>query len=441
MKRQAGNQTQQSSAQFLAKGGAWSISRSVDERLVLLTDALATAVAIALPWSTTLTVIFAWLYLASLLPRLSWTELRATFAEPASALPTALFLLAAVAMLWADVAFSERLKGLSVFRFILLIPGVMLHFRHSQNAHWVLAGFLASCTALLALSWLLFLFPAIPWPSQTASTDVPVKDHITQSAEFTVCIFALAALACDAWMAKRRWLAIVLLVLAGAFLANIFYVALSRTSLLVLPVLLVLFGFKRFGLPGLIAMMLAGAAITALAWFSSSYLRERVTHAVENVQEYQTKADTSVGLRLTFWRKSIDLIAEAPVFGHGTGTIGTLFEREAAREGPAAVVTINPHNQIFTIALQLGALGVVLLLAMWIVHLSLFSGAGFAAWIGLVVVVQNVISSMFNSHLFDFTQGVGYAWAVGIAGALVLRERSASESRRGKAGNTIAQQP
>jgi hypothetical protein len=401
------------------------ISQSIRERLVLLTDALAAAVAIALPWSTTLTVIFAWIYLISLLPRLRLAELRSAFAAPVSALPTALVLLAALAILWTDVAFSERLKGLSVFRFILFIPGLILHFRHSQNAHWVLAGFLASCTVLLALSWLLFLFPEIPLRIGT-SGDVPVKDHITQSAEFSVCIFALAALACDAWAAKRRWYAALLLTLAFAFLANIIYVALSRTALLVLPVLLVLFGFKRFGSKGLIALLLAGTALSALAWFSSPYLRGRVIHAIENVKQYQSNQDSSVGLRLQFWRKSIELIAEAPVFGHGTGTIGQLFERDSAREGrAAAVVTVNPHNQILTVALQLGLIGVALLLAMWLVHLLLFSRPGFAAWIGLVVVVQNVISSMFNSHLFDFTQGVGYAWAVGIAGALVLRERSA----------------
>jgi O-antigen ligase len=409
-------------------GGPLNISQSTGRRLVLLTDAMAAAIAITLPWSTTLTVLFTWLYLASLLPRLTLGDLRSAFAEPISAIPTALLLLAALAMLWADAAFSERLKGLSAFRFILAIPAAILHFRHSQNAHWVLAGFLISCTALLALSWALFLFPGIPWPSRPASADVPVKDHITQSAEFIVCIFALAALGCDAWSAKRRWYAAFLIVLACVFLANIFYVALSRTALVVLPVLLVLFGFKYFGSKGLIAISLVGTAVTALAWFSSPYLRGRVVTAVENVQEYQTNPETSVGLRLEFWRKSIELIAEAPLIGHGTGTVRALFERDAFREGrPAAIVTVNPHNQILTVALQLGLIGVAVLLAMWFVHLALFSGSGLAAWIGLVVVVQNIISCMFNSHLFDFTQGLGYAWGVGVAGALVLREKAKAE--------------
>src|SRR5215203_4319578 len=157
--RKAEDQARPSSTLALWTSGVFNISQSTGRRLVLLTDGLAAAIAIALPWSTTLTVIFTWLYLASLLPRLRLGDLRSAFSEPVSALPTALLLLAALAMLWADVAFSERLSGLSAFRFILAIPAAILHFRHSQNAHWVLAGFLISCTALLALSWALFLFP------------------------------------------------------------------------------------------------------------------------------------------------------------------------------------------------------------------------------------------------------------------------------------------
>ena len=65
-------------------------------------------------------------------------------------------------------------------------------------------------------------------------------------------------------------------------------------------------------------------------------------------------------------------------------------------------------------------LGAVLLYAMWGAHLYLFRGPGLAAWIGLVVAVQNIVSSLFNSHLFDFTQGWIYVFGVGVAGGTVL---------------------
>jgi hypothetical protein len=42
------------------------------------------------------------------------------------------------------------------------------------------------------------------------------------------------------------------------------------------------------------------------------------------------------------------------------------------------------------------------------------------AWIGLVVVVQNLVSSLFNSHLFDFHEGWIYVLGIGIAGGMSL---------------------
>jgi hypothetical protein len=51
----------------------------------------------------------------------------------------------------------------------------------------------------------------------------------------------------------------------------------------------------------------------------------------------------------------------------------------------------------------------------------LFRGPGLAAWIGLVVVVQNIVGSLFNSHLFDFLQGWTYVVGVGVAGGMMLR--------------------
>jgi O-antigen ligase len=65
---------------------------------------------------------------------------------------------------------------------------------------------------------------------------------------------------------------------------------------------------------------------------------------------------------------------------------------------------------------------------MWIAHFMLFRGAGLVAWIGLMVVTQNVVSCLFNSHLFDFTQAWLYIFGVGIAGGTALRERKPAKS-------------
>jgi len=58
----------------------------------------------------------------------------------------------------------------------------------------------------------------------------------------------------------------------------------------------------------------------------------------------------------------------------------------------------------------------------------MFVGPGLPAWCGLVVVLQNVIGSLFNSHLFDFTQGWIYVFGVGAFGG-ALMHRASEESR------------
>ena len=144
-----------------------------------------------------------------------------------------------------------------------------------------------------------------------------------------------------------------------------------------------------------------------------------------SIADFWRGSDT--GLSIEYWKKSLALIAEAPVIGHGTGTIPELFRRDATLETIPALITTNPHSQILTVAVQLGVFGTVALIAMWIAHLALFRDGALVAWLGLVLVTYNVVSSLFNSHLFDFGQGWLYVFGVGLAGGVVLR-RAATEA-------------
>jgi O-antigen ligase len=164
--------------------------------------------------------------------------------------------------------------------------------------------------------------------------------------------------------------------------------------------------------------------LAAVIWESSPFLRMRVGIVPSEVERYWNgDARTPGGERLEYWRRSISFMAEAPVIGHGTGTIRELFRRSAVGEsGASALVSPNPHNQTLAVGIQLGLVGVFVLYAMWLAHVLLFRGPGLPAWVGLVLVTQNVVSSLFNSHLFDFTQGWIYVFGVGVAGGVVLRQ-------------------
>jgi O-antigen ligase len=211
--------------------------------------------------------------------------------------------------------------------------------------------------------------------------------------------------------------------LAIIFFANILYAATSRTALVALPILLLLFAFMRLGWKGAAGLITAALVFVEVAWSSSPRLRERVTNFFVEVRNYQPTASRSpAGERIEYWRKSVIMIGSAPVFGHGTGSIRAEFRQMAAGQtGIAGLASANPHNQIFAIAIQLGLIGVIALLAMWIAHFMLFFSPRLPAGIGLAVVVQNIISSQFNSSLFDTTQGWIYVLGVGVLGGMMLR--------------------
>jgi O-antigen ligase len=407
---------------------AWSIFPGINRvGWLRAADWFALAVAVTLPWSTTATGIFIVLWLITILPAIEAGMLRREFTSAAGFLPVALWVLAAIGMLWADVTWAERLAGLGKFHRLLLIPFLLAHFRVSGRGIYVVHGFFASVLLLLVVSWGLAVIPGLPWRGMH-QPGVPAKDYIFQSTNFLICAFALLGYAAVERRARGWRLALLLAALAGLFLANIFFVISSRSSFVVAPVLLFLFGWRQFGWRGLVGAGLIGILLGTAIWFGSSYMRERIDASLIEFRYYRERNTlSSTALHLEFLRKSVLFIKAAPIMGHGTGSIGEEFRNAAlGQSGASAELVQNPHNQIFGVAIQLGLIGAALLLAMWGAHLMMFAREGLIAWMGLVLVTENIVSSLFNSHLFDFTSGWLYVFGVGVLGGMVLRERDAA---------------
>jgi hypothetical protein len=346
--------------------------------------------------------------------------LRSATMHAAGRLPLTLVALALIGMFWADVSWLERFHGFKGFFKLLFIPCLIAQFRGSRRGWWVIFGFLGSSIVLLAVSWSLAI-RGMAWTGKPIG--VPVKDYMFQSGVFALCAFGLFGYAAKLWRSKRILLALVPAITGALFISNIAFVATSRTTLLIIVVLVLLFGFRHFGAKGMMATGIVGCLLAGTLWMSSSFLRQRIMDAAEEIQSYRTElAPNSSGLRFEFWKHSIDAIAKAPIFGHGTGTIPELLRSTVAPEtGIEHFSAKNPHNEIFVVAVQLGVLGTIALCSMWLVHLALFRGDGLIQWIGLIAVVQNVVGSFLNSHLNDFSQGWLYVFAVGVLGGMSLR--------------------
>jgi len=378
---------------------------------------------VALPWSTSATGIFIALWLIVALATMDPVALKRELLTVAGGLPVLLWCLGAIGMLWADVSWRDRFGGLDGFVRLLAIPLLFSYFCRSTRANRVVCGFLISSTILMLVSFALVLTPGLSWRGHV--NGVPVHDEIFQSSNFLICGFG--ALGYGALEAKRigRRIAATLLMLGALYLANFAFVTISRAAVLVAPILALLLGWRICRWKGVFGAAILGAVIGSVALLSSPSLRNRVNQSIEEFQAYRaTNAGTSIGEHLAYLKESLAIVARAPVIGHGTGSIPEEFRRVATgRTGVSGELTVNPHNQTFGVAIQIGVIGALVLWAMWISHLVLFREQSVAGWLGTVVVVENMVSSLFHTHLFDFNNGWLYVFGVGVLGGTLLRKR------------------
>ncbi|KRQ04272.1 O-antigen ligase family protein [Bradyrhizobium manausense] len=390
-------------------------------------------IALLLPWTTTGTTfaLIPWLIAFAFL---DLPDFPRSLLRPVSLLPIALVVLAAVGMLWSGAPWPERIHAIGPVLKLLVIPLLIYQFERWPYGLWVFAAFLASCALVMLVSFAVAVDPDLSLKLYLSrgpykvESGIAVRNYIDQSQEFALCAIALIYPIVTLFRKGRVRIAIVLAAIATGFLVNMMFVVVSRTALVTLPILLVVFALLHLRWR---AALLAAGAMALLAvflWAVSPHLRVTVAKFQGDYEiSVEDKQVSGMGSRLEYWRKSLGFIADAPLLGHGTGSIRALFASAAADvevDPLRSEIVSNPHNQTLSVAVQWGVVGVLVLYALWFAHLLMFRREGLACWIGLLVVVQNMLSSLLNTHLFDFTPGWTYVLGVGVAGGMALAKKS-----------------
>jgi O-antigen ligase len=401
-------------------------------------DVVAVLIALFLPWSTSLAGILIAVWLIAVAPTIAPRAFLASLKQPICLLPVALFALAVVGTLWSDASWHARGYAILPTAKLLVLPLLFYRYERSPRAMWVFTAFLVSCSLLMVMSWLVAFHPTWTMKAtlETQERGIFVKNYIDQSQEFALCAVALAFPVVTLLRAGKKWPALLLTALALSFVVNMAFVIVSRTALVTMPIMLAVFAAMHLKWRSIAIIACATVVLAATAWMASPQLRLTIGSFATQYQAYRdNNAPSSMGMRLEFWRKSLLFFAEAPVFGHGTGSTRGLFEQAAVGQtGASAEIIGNPHNQTLNVAVQWGTIGIIVLYAMWLSHLALFRGEGLIAWVGLLMVVQNIFTSLFNSHIFDFHEGWMYVLGVGIAGGTLLKQGFRDAAGAGFAG-------
>jgi len=393
------------------------------EKLAASRQIAAIATAFFLPFSTSGQAIAVSIFIVLALLTLDRPRFHATLRKPAAWLPVALFALLLIGVTWSTQPLGDAIKWVGPYAKLLLIPLLLATAFTQRDALQIGYGFLAACLMVLLLSWVAFLWPTGPW-TWFKSPGVPFKDNAVQSSCFALCAFGLGIGAMRVWAGDNRR-AIAMAVLALLFFADIFLIYPSKTGVIGTLALLALFAIHAGGWRRALVIATAAIVVMGIALVASPQAQRRIADISSNISNdsgRNPRSDESIstGARMDFWTKAVVFVKQAPLIGHGTGSIRPLYQSlEATQPSPYGSATADPHNQTLHILLQVGIPGVVLLWALWLAHARMFFARDIASVFGQAIVLQNVLGGLFNSHISAVTQGMLYCLAVGLMGALL----------------------
>ena len=164
------------------------------------------------------------------------------------------------------------------------------------------------------------------------------------------------------------------------------------------------------------------------AYFNFSDKSNRMNEAVTSTQAYlkpvPEQTESSMGLRYTYWKNSLKLIAEKPLVGHGTGSFSKEYRRIVKEDWMASK---NPHNEFFMIGVQLGLLGLI-------IYLGFLASQYYYAkklqnenkWLAQGLLLSLIITSIFNSPLMDHNEGHWFATMIALCFASLQGEDKAA---------------
>ncbi|MDO9060469.1 MAG: O-antigen ligase family protein, partial [Bradyrhizobium sp.] len=309
------------------------------EQWTTIADVFAILTVLSLPWSTSLVAIFVLCWLGAVVWVMDWGAFARLLKQPICYLPLAIVGLAVIGTFWSDAVWKARIYAINPTLKLLLLPALFYHFERSSRGMWVFVAFLGSCTVLMAVSWIVAFDPSLTLkrPGEPGGRGIFVKNYIAQSQEFTLCALALAFPIFSLLRTQRVWQALLLGAMSLGFIVNMAFVIISRTAMVTMPIMLAVFAVLHLKLRTSLMIFGVLAVMAGFAWAYSPQLQRTADTFLTDYQLYKTEnTATSIGMRLEFWRKSLQFFVEAPLIGHGTGSILGLFEKAATGDAQSA---------------------------------------------------------------------------------------------------------
>ena len=357
---------------------------------------------------------------------------RATASNSAGTLPwpsslwwgAAALLWMGLSMAWSSAPTHEAWLSLSRHARWLVLPAAFYLLRAGTPAWPVLQCLVAGQLFVLLSSWLMVIGIPLPWAISVMSPDNAVVFASTIEQPITCTLMMLVVWYFrDQWpVPYRRFAVWAVLALTSA---NVLLVVTGRTgqmALLLAWVIILVTSLPHRHRWLAVAVPVLLAAIVGLG---SERMQERWRKAQTDVlalQEGPLKEENSLGFRIDAWQKSVQAVAEKPVWGHGVGA----WNQAYAAQGGTIPKANDPHQQFLLWAVESGLVGVALFAGfLTLLWRNAFALPWPARWCLRSVVAIEVLTGLVNSTLLG--AGIGEFFLVLWAALLACQRPTAKD--------------
>lgn len=344
---------------------------------------------------------------------------------PAAYASVALFFLYALGTLYSSAPWDVRLDFLMKYHKLLLIPLVMSVMDSDKYRKYALDAFLLSMIIVLIISYMKWL--GIVSHNEDGQGYVVFKARIAHNILMSFAMFMMMSRALKSTgFLKLSW---IVLSIMACF--NIMFLVNGRTGQITMLALVILFTYETWGRKAFaywLSLLLLGLAVYHIA---PVFPPSRLLEINQEIQQHDHHGNqTSSGTRLEMYQNTISLIKQHPFFGGGTGSLENEYAMLAKDNDLSLIRVPNPHNQLLLTTQELGILGLICLLWMWLMHwkASYQVQPDDAAILLRGLVLTIFIGSLFNSLLLDATEGKFYCVLAGVLLSSYKQKRSAYET-------------
>ncbi len=406
--------------------GLWDVQR-LTLRMNTAQRYLAIAVGFSIPISTALDNLLSALILLLWLASGEFAhKLRLIRSNPVALAALAFFALALLGLILSTGPIADGLLFVRKYSNLLLIPILVTIFIREQDRKLALSAFTAALVITLIASYGVALGVIPAGGLITGSTQDPTvfKWRIPHSIlmAFACLLFAERAKTAPG---RERWMWALAAMLA---VANVMLMVKGRTGYVAAAGLTLLWIASSLRWKGLVAAMVLVAVAFGVIYQVSDSFHARVDQTASEATQWRpgVATETSVGIRLEFYRNTFEIVKRHPLIGVGTGGFFKAYEMQV--QGTQMVPTHNPHNMYLLVLVQFGMLGLAALMCLFYMQWRCarrLPGKSYAV-LAYALVVTIALCGLFNSILIDHTESMFLAWMSGVLyGGLAGEDSSA----------------